>query len=291
MARTQRLEVAGATYLVTARAARGEVLFGSDAEYAAFRELLARACRRYRWQCLAFSLCTRRYALLLRPEGANLATGMRFLNSAYSQGCRRRPLARGQVFEGRYEAQLVDASRALPEAGLQVLRAPLEDDIVDTPEDWEWSSHAVLLGLEATPDWQSPEPLLASLANDIEAARRRYLALIRPGNSLAKCGRRLHDPAFLAAMKTTRGQQVAAADERDLRAAEQVVALSRLAAEHGSRRAAMRAAYGSGFYSQRDIARFFGVHAATVSRALDRDQRWRSQQIAAPAWPQHGLLH
>ena len=291
MARTQRLEVAGATYLVTARAARGEVLFGSQAEYGAFRELLARACRRYRWQCLAFSLCTRRYALLLRPEGANLATGMRFLNSTYSQGCRRRPLARGQVFDGRYEAQLVDASRALPEAGLCVLRAPLEDGIVDTPEDWEWSSHAVLLGLEAAPDWQSPEPLLAALADDVDAARQRYLALCRANGPLAKCGRRLHDPAFLAAMRTTSGQQTAEPPGRDARGDERVVALSRLAAQYGSRRAAMRAAYGSGFYSQRDIARFFGVHAATVSRALDRDQPWRSVQLAPLAWPQHGLLH
>ena len=37
-------------------------------------------------------------------------------------------------------------------------------------------------------------------------------------------------------------------------AAQMHASLSRLAAQYGSRRAAMRAAYGSGFYSQRDIA-------------------------------------
>ena len=291
MARTLRLEVAGATYLVTARAARGEMLFGSETEYAAFRELLTRACRRYRWQCLAWSLCSRRYSLLLRLDSANLATGMRFLNSAYSQGCRRRPLSRGQVFDGRYEAQLVDASRALPEAGLRVLRAPLDDGLAERLDDWEWSSHAVLLGLAPAPDWQAPGLLLEALGPDEAAARRRYLASVRPGGQLARCGRRLHDPAFLATMKTTAGRQAAESAARDPRAAERVVALSRLLSEHGSRRAAMRAAYGSGCYTQRDIARFFGVHAATVSRALERGERWHTPSLAPLAWPQHGLLH
>ena len=291
MARTLRLEVAGATYLVTARAARGEILFGSDTEYAAFRDLLALACRRYRWQCLAWSLCSRRYSLLLRLDSANLATGMRFLNSAYSQGCRRRPQARGQVFDGRYEAQPVDTSRALPEAGLRVLRAPLEDGVADGLDDWEWSSHAVLLGLEPAPDWQVPGVLLDALGQDGGTARRRYLASVRQGSPLAMCGRRLHDPAFLAAMKTTAGQQAADAATRDLRAAERVVALSRLLAEHGSRRAAMRAAYGSGCFTQRDIARLFGVHAATVSRAMERKERWQTAPPVPLAWPQHGLLH
>lgn len=291
MARTLRLEVAGATYLVTARAARGEVLFGAEPEYAAFRDLLARACRRYRWQCLAWSLCTRRYSLLLRLDTANLATGMRFLNSVYSQGCRRRPLSRGQVFDGRYEAQLVDAARALPEAGLRVLRAPLEDGVVETLEDWEWSSHATLLGFEAGADWQAPALLLEALGKDADAARRRYLASVRRGSQLAMCGRRLHDPAFLATMQTTAGRQAAEAASRDLRAAERTVALSRLLAEHGSRRAAMRAAYASGCFTQRDIARFFGVHAATVSRAMERSDQWREPLVAPLQWPQHGLLH
>lgn len=291
MARPLRLEVAGATYLVTANAARGEVLFASETEYAAFRELLARACRRYRWQCLAWSLCPRRYSLLLRLESANLATGMRFLNSAYSQGCRRRPLARGQVFEGRYESVPVDAARALPEAGLRVLRAPLDDGAAELLEDWEWSSHAVLLGQEAAPDWQAPGLLREAFGKDDDSARQRYLACLRRGGRLAMCGRRLHDAAFLAAMKTTARQQAAESSVIEVRAAERVAALAKLEAEHDSRRAAMRAAYASGRFTQRDIARFFGVNAATVSRAMERGERWRQPVLASLQWPRHGLLH
>ena len=291
MARPIRLEVAGATYLVTARAARGEVLFNAEPEFAAFHDLLARACRRYRWRCLAWSLCRTRYSLLLQLDSANLATGMRFVNSAYSQGCRRRPLARGQVFEGRYEAQPVDASRALPEAGLRVLRAPLEDGLAEALEDWEWSSHAAMLGLEVAPDWLAASTLVQAFGPDEAGARRRYLASVRRSGRIAMCGRRLHDPAFLAAMKTTARQQAAESSAIEMRAAERVAALAKLEAEHDSRRAAMRAAYASGRFTQKDIARFFGVHAATVSRAMERDDRWRAPVVSPLAWPRHGLLH
>ena len=291
MARPIRLEVAGATYLVTARAARGEVLFNAEPEFAAFRDLLARACRRYRWRCLAWSLCRTRYSLLLQLDAANLATGMRFVNSAYSQGCRRHPLARGQVFEGRYEAQPVDVSRALPEAGLRVLRAPLEDGLVAALEDWDWSSHAAMLGLDAAPDWLAASTLVQAFGPDEAGARRRYLASVRQSGRVAMCGRRLHDAGFLAAMRAAAGQQPTAEAGRDQHTAECVATLARLLEQHGSRRAAMRAAYNSGRFTQKDIAQYFGVHAATVSRAMEREDRWRAPLVAPLAWPRHGLLH
>lgn len=49
--------------------------------------------------------------------------------------------------------------------------------------------------------------------------------------------------------------------------------LADIAADAGSREAAMALASSSGHYTQREIAAFYGVHEATVSRVVCRASR------------------
>ena len=288
MVRPLRLEVAGATYLVTAQAARGEVLFGSDAESARFLELLARTARRYGWTCLAWSLGRTRYRLLLRLGPQTLAQGMRFLNSSYSQTGREPSPFRRQLFDRRYEATPVDEARALPEAVLKTMHTPLEEALAEDLDDWPWSSHAALLGDAEAPDWLAIAPVLDAFGATPRAALERYRLVLRQGSAVARCGRRLHDAAFLDALRARRYQETSVSSPVGEASTHQALAAYRAA--HGSRREAMRAAYATGCFTQRDIARYFGVHAATVSRAMGRVARWREPVVAAIRWPAHGLL-
>ena len=79
-------------------------------------------------------------------------------------------------------------------------------------------------------------------------------------------------PEFLsrlrASARRTRGQAAASASRP-------LSVLPFAAAEPAGRREAMLAAYASGGYTQREIADQFGVHAATVSRAVGYSRQRR----------------
>jgi DNA invertase Pin-like site-specific DNA recombinase len=78
-----------------------------------------------------------------------------------------------------------------------------------------------------------------------------------------------------ASARRTRGQAAASAStSRSV--------LPFVAADPAGRREAMLAAYASGGYTQREIAHQFGVHAATVSRAVGFSRQRRQVSTSIP---------
>ena len=272
MARPLRLEVAGATYLISARSVHGDVLFGTEADYQSFIDCLGRSCLRYRWRCLAWCLTPAYYQIMLVTDEANLSTGMRHLNSRYAQALPHRKPGPGQLFEGRYEAIVVDRDRYLIEAVRRVLLAPLREELADTPEGWAWSSYAATVGRCAAPAWLAVEDTLAPFSAASCAAEAFASALVAPRTRafdrpqpVRRC---LGDSAFFANLLAQAPRHLAACAELPRSTRWPRPALIGFAAEHPNRREAMRAAYACGCYTQKEIARYFGVHAATVSRAV-----------------------
>ncbi|MSQ68321.1 MAG: addiction module toxin RelE [Gammaproteobacteria bacterium] len=272
MARSLRLEVAGATYLISARSVHAEVLFGAEADHRWFLDCLGRSCLRYRWRCLAWCLTPAYYQLILVTEEANLSTGMRHLNSRYAQALPRRKPGPGQLFEGRYEAIVVDRERYLVEAVRRVLLAPLREGLASTPGAWPWSSYGATLGHSPPPDWLAVADVLAPFAAANCPAEAFGAALVAPRTHpfdrpqpVRRC---LGDSAFFASLLAQSPRHLAACAELPRSTRWPRPALTGFAAEHPNRREAMRAAYACGCYTQKEIARYFGVHAATVSRAV-----------------------
>ena len=271
MPRPLRLQLAGAHFLVTARGRPPRSLFPQPQDRELFVELLGRSCVRYHWRCHAWCLANDYYQLVIATETANLATGMRHLNSVYSQACHRRYRSGGGLFDGRYESSLIDPERHLGEAVSGVLRAPVSLGLVNRVCDWPWSSYRATLGSVDAPEWLAAEDVLASFAGERDIARLALKAAVEregPGDdgqpqSMARC---LADAGFMARILEH------AAQTADDALTPRLMRLSRpplrdLCAAHPLRRDAMRAAFGHG-YTQKEIARYFNVHTATVSRAV-----------------------
>jgi REP element-mobilizing transposase RayT len=73
-----------------------------------FLELLGLTIGRHGWLCHGYCLMGNHYHLIVETPGANLAAGMKQLNSRYAQSFNRRWGRVGHLFQGRYQAALVE---------------------------------------------------------------------------------------------------------------------------------------------------------------------------------------
>jgi REP element-mobilizing transposase RayT len=84
MARPLRLELAGGVYHVTSRGdGRDDIyLSDDDRDRDAWLEVFGQVCERFHWGCHAWCRMTNHYHILIETPDANLAQGMRQLDSA-----------------------------------------------------------------------------------------------------------------------------------------------------------------------------------------------------------------
>lgn len=283
MARPLRLELPGATYHVSAEGNGGHPIFRGAEDSALLLEVLGEVCTRYDWRCLAYCLLPERYQIVVETRRATLSQGMRQLNGRYTQSFNRRHGVGGHVFQGRFRAVMVEAPAFLAEVCRDVLRQPVERGLAEDPAAWRWSSLKATAGRlppgRPAPDWLAVDRVLRLYADDPSEARRQFLA------DMAAEGRppvweALRHQVFLGsadfATNMREAARAAAAGRGSLAEIPQAQwrppppPLESFAAEGASRDDAMARAYLSGGYSQGRIARHFGVHYSTVSRAVRR---------------------
>ena len=284
MARPLRVEVADTTYLVSARSLALDALFGNATDYRVFLELLERSVCRYDWQLLAWCLSPGSYHLLLRIGERNLATGMRYLNSAYTLAHHQRHRRRGPLFKGRYEAIAVEPAVGLMDALQRVWLAPWRAGVASDAADWHWSSFPETMALRPAAECLAVSSLLELLHDRPAEARALIHAALAEhtqtrGELPLPPRRCLGSLDFLrrlrASARRTRGQAAAVT-------ARPPSVMNFAAADPAGRREAMLAAYASGGYTQREIADQFGVHAATVSRAVGVSRQRRQVSTSIP---------
>ncbi len=79
------------------------------------------------------------YHLLLETPLANLAIGMKLINSDYAQGFNRRHKRVGALFQGRYHSVLIESELQFRHTALYIAFNPVHAGLCNQPEDWPWS--------------------------------------------------------------------------------------------------------------------------------------------------------
>jgi putative transposase len=108
MARKARIEYAGAYYHVINRGNDRSWIFESDGARQSFLECLVQACESMGWRVHAWCLMGNHYHLCLQTPEPNLVEGMRWLQSTFANRFNRFRKSNGHVFQGRYQAILLD---------------------------------------------------------------------------------------------------------------------------------------------------------------------------------------
>lgn len=281
MARPLRLQFAGALYHVTSRGDGRDDIYFCDADRHAWLSVLERTCQRFNWRVHAWCQMSNHYHLLLETPEGNLSEGMRQLNGVYTQHVNRAHRRVGHVFQGRYKAILVERDAHLLELARYVVLNPVRAGMVNDAADWPWSSHAALLGAAPVPMWLEADALLGLFGRRRSRAVAAYMDFVRARVGQPSVWAGLRQQVFLGGDEFIERMQGLLPDADRL---DEVPRLQRRAcaeplawyeSEHG-RYTAMALAYASGDHTMREIAAHFGVHYATVSRAVRRFEQERA---------------
>jgi REP element-mobilizing transposase RayT len=278
MARPLRIEFPGALYHVTTRGNARADIFLEDRDRHDFLDVLGSVTRHHHWLCRAYCLMTNHYHLLVETPEPNLSRGMRQLNGRYTQRFDRRHRRAGHLFQGRFNGILVERESHLLELARYVVLNPVRAGLVQSAEDYPWSSLQATLGLAPAPDWLAAGEMLATFGSI-----RRYGEFVREGAAgrsplSAVRGVVLGSDAFLASLRPrlgeTAGQREIPRRERLAhRPSLEALLPSRLLAERDVRDDRIREASRVQGYSLAEIGRQVGLHYSTVSRIVAAQPR------------------
>ncbi len=126
MARRLRIQFENAYYHVTCRGNARQNIFSSDADRAAFLDLLGRSSDVYRTEILVYVLMENHFHLLVKTPLANLQEFMRHFNISYTGWYNRRHKRSGHLYQGRYQSLLVDMDNYLKEVSRYIHLNPVK---------------------------------------------------------------------------------------------------------------------------------------------------------------------
>ena len=185
MARSVRLEYAGAFYHVMARGNRRQPIFYADEDRLFWLAALAEACGRTGWLVHAWVLLDNHYHLFLETPEPNLVAGMKWLQNAYTRRFNTRHRQWGRLFGDRYKAIPVDGRTGEYYGTLvnYVHLNPARAGLIDASGgasllDYPWSSLAQGFARPSKhrPGWLAVGAGLAAFGcADTAAGRRRYV--------------------------------------------------------------------------------------------------------------------
>lgn len=280
MARPLRIEFPGAVYHITSRGNGRERIFFEEKDRKTFLDVLSVVVRKGGWICHAYCLMGNHYHLLIETPLPNLSWGMRHLNGVYTQRFNCRHARPGHVFQGRFNAILIEKESHLLEVCRYIVLNPVRANLVNSAKDWKWSSHRAMGGLEEAPRFLTVEGILARFDGPKEPARLLYRKFIADGichNNIRKKppadGVLGSDPfrqwvSGLLKSRALSPEYPAAA--RRVGTLPLEVVLAQVTPD--SRDAAILNAHVRYGYRQREIAEHLGLHYSTVSKILRRHE-------------------
>ena len=181
MARPLRIEFPGAVYHVTSRGNARSDIFENDIDRETFLQILTKVTQRYNWLCHAYCLMDNHYHLLIETPDGNLSAGMRQLNGVYTQAYNRSHRCVGHIFQGRFISILIEKESHLLELTRYVVLNPVRANMVERPEQYQWSSYLPTLGKSSKPECLTTEWLLGNFSEKIETARSKYRQFVKEG--------------------------------------------------------------------------------------------------------------
>ncbi len=114
------------------------------------------------------------YHLLTETPRGNLSQVMRHINGAYTTYYNIRHRRSGHLFQGRYNAILVDADAYAGELSRYIHLNPVRAGIIEIPEKYKWSSYSYYIKEKKKPEWLRVDFILDYFKGNGMNPQKRY---------------------------------------------------------------------------------------------------------------------
>ena len=148
MPRKPRIEFSGALYHVIARGNQRKKVFLDSADYSDYLNRVFRYHKKFGFILYCYCLMPNHVHLLIETGDAPLSKIMHSIQFSYTQSFNMRHDKIGHLFQGRYKAILCDKDEYLLQLIAYINNNPVRAKMVVHPENYIWSSHRSILGLE-----------------------------------------------------------------------------------------------------------------------------------------------
>jgi REP element-mobilizing transposase RayT len=183
MPRTARIDIPGLLQHVMVRGIEKSDIFLEDDDKTLFVERLSKLLIATGTECLAWSLMSNHFHLLLRPQSTKLSIFMRRLLTGYAVVFNLRHSRSGHLFQNRYKSIVCEEDSYLLELvryiHLNPVRARLVESL-DVLDSYPWSGHSVIMG-KGTLAGQNVEEVLLMFDTQKMRARKKYLGFVEDG--------------------------------------------------------------------------------------------------------------
>ncbi len=208
MPRFRRLVVPGHPHHVTQRGVRRQTTFFDGHDYRLYRSLATELLQRASLKIWAYCLMPNHIHAVVVPENRqSLAQFFGPLHKRYAQFTNYRYEWTGHLWQARFFSVVMDERHTLT-AMRYVERNPVRSGLVETPEDWPWSSVRGHLGIV-------DDPLIDETAtNELIADWRKYIRAREDRSELDSLrrqtgtGRPSGEPGFIAAIEDISGRRI-----------------------------------------------------------------------------------
>lgn len=204
---------------------------------------------------------------------------MRQLNGVFTQAMNKKHHTVGHLFQGRYKSILVDKQSYLLELSRYIVLNPVSAKMVDTPDEWLWSSWHCMVGKRPSPVWLATDSLLRCFGRGRGrgrlAAIAAYIQFVQEGVDHKIWHELKHqiflvgDEAFVARYQLVQATLSGDLSEVPLKQRRPVpLSLAQYQQQSTTRNEAIVTAYHSGGYTMKQIGTFFNLHYSLVSRII-----------------------
>ncbi len=173
MARSLRIEYEGAVYHVTSRGNERKKIFFTKHDYKKFLDYIKEAKKKYGVMVHCYVLMSNHYHIVIETPKANLSKVMQYINGSYTTYINTKKTRSGHLFQGRYNAIVVDKDNYLLELSRYVHLNPVRAAIVEKPEEYSYSSYQAYINNKKD-ETLTKELIMGMISSPRQESKRRY---------------------------------------------------------------------------------------------------------------------
>ncbi|MHB8881196.1 MAG: transposase [Thermodesulfovibrionales bacterium] len=185
MARKPRIEFEGAFYHVITRGNQRRKIFRDEGDFEKYIEILSRYKAMYKCRLYAYVLMSNHVHLLIETGKTPLSKILQGINQSYTGLFNRKYKTVGHLFQGRYKAILCDRDDYLLSLVKYIHLNPVRARLVETPEEYTWSSHRAYIK-PVSKSIIDEDQVLRMFSGSKGIARRLYEAYVGDGIGVKK---------------------------------------------------------------------------------------------------------